>query len=83
MKRNRKEKFGDINEAVVKWLRSCARSKNVRPSGTSIQKKASEIAKEIGIADFCASNGWLEKFRHRNNVVLEMLNGDLDLGKKF
>ena len=41
-----------------------------------MKQKAVEIADALGIKDFCASNGWLDKFRVRNNVVFRALCGE-------
>lgn len=40
---------------------------NVKMSGKMIQKKASELAKELEI-DFRASNRWLEQFCLKYNI---------------
>lgn len=40
---------------------------NVKLSGKMIQKKASELAKELEI-DFKASNRWLEQFCRKYNI---------------
>ncbi|RWS01218.1 major centromere autoantigen B-like protein, partial [Dinothrombium tinctorium] len=56
-----------INEAVFEFFLK-ARSKNIPISGPMLQSKAREFADAIG-ENFSASNGWLEKFRRRNNIV--------------
>ncbi|GBL80124.1 Tigger transposable element-derived protein 6 [Araneus ventricosus] len=66
------EKFPEINEALIEWFKS-ARAKNIPISGALMKQKAMEIADALGTKDFCASNGWLHKFRVRNNVVFRAL----------
>lgn len=75
VKRLRTEKFPDINEALLEWFKT-ARTKNIPISGALMQEKALEIADAIGVKDFQASNGWLEKFRTRNNIVFRALCGE-------
>ncbi|RWR99099.1 tigger transposable element-derived protein 6-like protein [Dinothrombium tinctorium] len=63
-----------INEAVFEFFLK-ARSKNIPISGPMLQSKAREFAEAIG-ENFSASNGWLEKFRRRNNIVYNCLSGE-------
>ncbi|XP_042912235.1 tigger transposable element-derived protein 4-like [Parasteatoda tepidariorum] len=79
----RNEKFCDINEAVIQWFR-CARTKNVPLTGISVKENAIQIAESLCVEDFRASNGWLNKFCNRNNIVFKTLrcesaNVDKDL----
>ncbi|GBN23659.1 Tigger transposable element-derived protein 4 [Araneus ventricosus] len=75
VKRMRMEKFPEINEALIEWFK-LARAKNIPISGALMKQKAMEIADALGTKDFCASNGWLVKFRVRNNVVFRALCGE-------
>ncbi|GBM36463.1 Tigger transposable element-derived protein 4 [Araneus ventricosus] len=75
VKRMRMEKFPEINEALIEWFKS-VRAKNIPISGTLMNLKAMDIADALGTKDFCASNGWLDKFRVRNNVVFCALCGE-------
>ena len=74
MKRKR-QKFSDVNELLLEWFKS-ARSKNIHISGPLMKEKALEIAAQIGISDFNASNGWLDRFRVRNNIVFRSTSGE-------
>ncbi|GBN95760.1 hypothetical protein AVEN_224056-1 [Araneus ventricosus] len=56
------EKFPEINEALIEWFKS-ARAKNSPISRASMKQKAMEIADALGTKDFCASNGWYDKYR--------------------
>ena len=44
----------------------------IRVSGNILKEKADSFAKEFA-KDFRASNGWLEKFKRRNNVSFKFL----------
>ncbi|KRZ05533.1 Tigger transposable element-derived protein 6 [Trichinella zimbabwensis] len=45
-------------------------------TGQLLQTKAIEIARQMGIKDFCASNGWLESFTRRYNIKFRMILGE-------
>ncbi|GBN94626.1 Tigger transposable element-derived protein 4 [Araneus ventricosus] len=75
VKRMRMEKFPEINEALIEWFKS-ARAKNIPISGALMKQKAMEIADALGTKDFYTGNGWLNKFRLRNNVVFRALCGE-------
>ncbi|XP_041366852.1 major centromere autoantigen B-like [Gigantopelta aegis] len=52
-------KFDKLNELIWQWFCQ-ARAKNIPISGPIIHEKASEFAKELAVADFKGSNGWLD-----------------------
>ncbi|GBN44488.1 hypothetical protein AVEN_200279-1 [Araneus ventricosus] len=69
------EKFPEINEALIEWFKS-TRANNTPISGALIRQKAMEIEDALGTKDFYASNGWIDKFRVRNNVAFRALYGE-------
>ncbi|GBM34672.1 hypothetical protein AVEN_98652-1 [Araneus ventricosus] len=71
------EKFPEINEGLIECFKS-ARAKNSPISGALMKQKAMEIADTLRTKDFCASNGWLDKFRVQNNVAFRALCGEAD-----
>ena len=88
-KRNRfnSGKFGDLNELIYKWFVQ-ARAKNVPLSGPIIQEKALNIAEELHISDFKASNGWLDSFKDRYGIGFYRVSGesadvDSEIADKF
>ena len=45
-------------------------------SGAIIQEKASQYAKEFSIEHFKASDGWLRRWKERNNVIFKTISGE-------
>ncbi|XP_021934281.1 tigger transposable element-derived protein 6-like [Zootermopsis nevadensis] len=74
-KRLRKTPHDELNDKVLEFFR-CCRAKNIPISGTLLQEKAREIATRLHTEDFSASNGWLDRFRKRNNISLHVLSGE-------
>ena len=74
-KRHRKTNNEEINEATLNWYHE--RKANGLPlSGSMLQEKALEVARQSNNQTFKASNGWLHAFIRRNNIVLrECLSG--------
>ena len=52
-----------------------ARERNVSIGGHIIRKKALDFAKELNITDFKASEGWLDWWKNRHNVVFRKVSG--------
>jgi len=57
------------------WF-SKTREKNLPVSGPTLQEKAKQLAEVHGLNDFKASNGWLEKFRKRDNISFKSICGE-------
>ena len=59
----------DINKLVWEWFKN-ATSRRINLSGQLIKEKALKFAQDLGVESFKASNGWLESFKHRHNIVM-------------
>ncbi|XP_019744066.1 uncharacterized protein LOC109526924 isoform X2 [Hippocampus comes] len=70
----RQTKYSGINERVLDWFNSC-RAQSLPLTGPRIREKASSIARSLGIEDFEASQGWLQKFIARNQLSNAVLVG--------
>jgi len=66
-KRLRVDKFDQINKAVLQWFHQMQLD-NVIINRPLVREKALSFAKEMGVENFHASNGWLEKWKKRYNV---------------
>ncbi|XP_018121581.1 zinc finger protein 135 isoform X3 [Xenopus laevis] len=67
IRRQRRTTNDKLNSTVWEWLLS-TRDSNVTLSGRIIREKALEIASQLGIRDFKASNGWLDSFKKAHNI---------------
>ncbi|XP_014782195.1 uncharacterized protein LOC106877732 isoform X5 [Octopus bimaculoides] len=74
-KRMRVAKDSNLEEAVTKWFihqRSCGN--NVR--GVEIQSAAVKLARDMGVDNFVASDGWLWRFRNRHGMCKKITTGE-------
>lgn len=87
-KRLRTAKDTDLEAAVLAWFQQ-VRTQNVAVSGpllkvtfdlisnlTLFQQKAIELAEELGIEDFKASDHWLENFKERHGIKFRTEQGE-------
>lgn len=69
---NSKRKFpksdGEIIDIVIFQWYLHARVNYLPISGPLLKEKALELASEVGLNDFKASNGWLQKFKERHQI---------------
>lgn len=70
--KNSKRKFpksdGEIIDTVIFQWYLHARVNNLAISGKVLKEKALELASEVGLNSFKASNGWLQKFKERHQI---------------
>ena len=60
----RNTRFSEVNDIVYEWFKDAFKN-DVRLKGSAIQEKAINVAFELGLYDFRASNGWLDSWRSR------------------
>ena len=65
----------NLDKCIYKWFLS-AREQNVPVNGIILKEKAVFFAKELDIKDFQASNGWLERWKTRNNISYKTVAGE-------
>lgn len=74
-KRNRQAEYPKLEECLVKWFSQC-RQKNIPVGGVMLKEKAKSFAISLGIQNFSGSEGWLEKFKKRHNLVFRKICGE-------
>lgn len=74
-KKTRAVKYEDLDKGIFDWLME-GRARNIPISGPILQQKAREIALKMGINNFQASNGWLQKFKNRWNLATLKMCGE-------
>ena len=74
-KRMRKGNYEDIEEALMTWLVQ-ARSLGAPVTGPLLKEKASQFAEQLGQSEFKCSDGWLDRFKARNNVTFRIVSGE-------
>ncbi|CAD6216098.1 GSCOCG00011289001-RA-CDS, partial [Cotesia congregata] len=52
------------------------RSNNVPISGPILQEKANDFARQLGKQTFNCSSSWIQRFRHRHNIVSGKISGE-------
>ncbi|XP_054746495.1 tigger transposable element-derived protein 4-like [Anastrepha obliqua] len=70
-----KEGGSEIDKMYFNWFAK-ARSQNIPISGPILKANAMEIAGKLGVPNFNASDGWLNKWRIRNNVAFKCVSGE-------
>lgn len=68
-------KFQQLDNMVYDWF-SQVRAKNINVAGSFIQEKAAQFARELGITDLKASNGWLSRWKSRHRVKQFKVSGE-------
>ena len=74
-KRLRGPQYEDIDSTVYDWY-CLARQRLVPVTGSMLQEEALIIASSLGINEFKASNGWLQRFKDRNNIKQLVVSGE-------
>ena len=70
-KKIRESNYADVDNVVFKWF-LCQRSKSIPIDGTFIKEKAMTYAKELGVTNFKASDGWLGRWKKRYDYFISL-----------
>ena len=64
-----------VDSAIFKWFLNM-RSDNVPLSASVIQEKAVMFAKDLNVENYQASDGWLRRWKERNNITFKTVSGE-------
>jgi len=74
-KRDQEGRFLELDKAILTWFQQ-KRAARIPISGPLLQTKAREFALKLGVEDFQASNGWLQKFKNRHGITGKCISGE-------
>ncbi|XP_060577389.1 tigger transposable element-derived protein 4-like [Ruditapes philippinarum] len=74
-KRMRHASNRDIEMALFEWFKT-VRSQNVPIDGPMLARKANSLACELGMENFQATNGFIERFKNRHGISSKTLSGE-------
>ena len=72
--RLRAPKYEELEQVLLQWHKQI-RSQNVQVNGLLMKEKAIEIAKNLDISNFSASDGWLSRFKERHSIAFKTIQG--------
>ena len=64
-----------IDRALFLWIKQ-VRAKSVPLSGPVIKEKANQLAREMGLVNFSATNGWFYRFKTRRGLSFKSICGE-------
>ena len=67
--------YADLNDVLYQWYQLCT-MQNMYPEGSLLTEKAVTIAEHLGHTNFKASNGWLHRWKLRNNTKQRNICGE-------
>ena len=74
-KRQRTTEKLDIDQALFLWFKQ-ARAMSAPISNPVLTSQAELTASELGLTDFTASVGWIERFKRRHGIALKTVSGE-------
>jgi hypothetical protein len=73
--RQKKCEYPDLEECLMAWFTQ-SRQNNIPISGPILKEKSKLFATNLGITNFQASEGWLEKFKKRHDLTFKKVCGE-------
>lgn len=71
----KKSPYEEMESKLMEWFNG-ARAENIPIDGALIKMKASTISLKLGLTDFKASNGWLDRFKKRHGITCRAVCGE-------
>jgi hypothetical protein len=70
----RKCGFDDIDEALLEWFKVKGDA-GFSINGPILKIQAEKFAMQLEHKDYSFSNGWLDRFKNRHNIVYDQVSG--------
>lgn len=74
-KKLRSSLHDDLDKCLLQWFKN-QRSKNVPITGPILREKANEFGQLLGKQNYHCSEGWINRFRSRHNIVFGKISGE-------
>lgn len=68
-KRKRPGKCVGVEDGLLRWFVQ-ARTSSVPVTNATLFDRASSIAAQLGVDGFCPTDGWLSRWKSRNNITI-------------
>lgn len=65
----------DVDAALLSWFK-VQRSAGLPISGPILKVQAEKFAAQLGYKEFKCNNGWIDRFKNRNNIVYAKVSGE-------
>lgn len=65
----------DVDAALLSWFK-VQRSAGLPINGPILKIQAEKFATQLGYKDFSCNNGWIDRFKNRNNIVYAKVSGE-------
>ena len=69
------QKTAELNQRIVEIVGKC-NAKGIPVSGVQIREAAKDVALKLGVQNFGANQGWLQKLADRNNLTFKTVCGE-------
>lgn len=70
-------KHEEIERLVAEWFhQNRTQAPDIPLDGCIIKEKAKQVAQTLGMDDFTASNGWIDRFRKRHEIKWRKVSGE-------
>lgn len=74
-KKLRPAKHETVEDRLFTWFKQ-VRSSSIPINGNILREKADQIALRLGDASFKATNGWIDRFKNRYDIVYRAVSGE-------
>lgn len=75
VKKIRRCEKNDLDEALITWFK-VKRSENIPINGPILKIQADKLADQLGYKGFICSDGWLNRFKNRHQIVFGKIVGE-------
>lgn len=76
MKRMRESSLPKVDAALFRWFKDIQSENMMGITGQDLQKKAADLAKQLGLGDVEITMSWINRWKQRHNVISKKIIGE-------